>query len=292
MTIAIKILDTGNVLSDMGRRVQSLPVGQKTWQIVLCYLLLGREPVLVDTGFRNAEILKTLGSHAHQTKEQALEYQLELHGIKPADIRYVIHTHLHIDHAGRTDLFPMSTPAVVTRRELEYSVSGLSGPSYPPADIKHLIDRLHTKGALQLLDLELSGREEIIPGIWCESAGAHTEGSMFVYVETSAGVACLCGDVIYNIHHQLIYPRVVLDSDVAISGNYVVTRRSEKAAMKRLVNSGARFICPSHDWPAVMEGRRVVGRAFESIPGPISKIEPGGKDPLVATDERLKALNA
>lgn len=186
----------------------------------------------------------------------------------------------------------MSTPAVANRRELEYSVSGLSGPSYPPADIKHLIDRLHTKGALRLLDLEMSGREELMPGLWCEAAGAHTEGSMLVFVQTPAGVACLCGDLFYNIHHQLISPRVVLDGDVTLSGNYVVSRRSEKVAMKRVLNNGAPFICPSHDWPALMEGGRVIGRAFDGIPGPISKIEPGGKDPQLAMDERLKALNA
>jgi hypothetical protein len=30
-------------------------------------------------------------------------------------------------------------------------------PQYPAVDIKHLIDRLHTKGALRFLDLEITG---------------------------------------------------------------------------------------------------------------------------------------
>ena len=68
-------------------------------------------------------------------------------------MRYVVQTHLHIDHSGQLDQFARST-AVMSRRELEYSVSGLSGPSYPPEDIKHIIDRLHRKDELWLLDLE------------------------------------------------------------------------------------------------------------------------------------------
>ena len=80
------------------------------------------------------------------------------------DVRYVMHTHLHIDHAGKDDLFPMNTTVVLNRRELEYSVSGLMHPQYPLPDIKHLIDRLHTKGALRFLDLEISGPIEMMPG--------------------------------------------------------------------------------------------------------------------------------
>ncbi len=34
--------------------------------------------------------------------------------------------------------------------------------------------------------LELSGPDEILPGIVCEAAGGHTEGSMNVNVETAA----------------------------------------------------------------------------------------------------------
>jgi hypothetical protein len=44
-------------------------------------------------------------------------------------------------------------------------------PQYPLPDIKHLIDRLHTKGALRFLDLEISGPTEICPGVTCEAAG-------------------------------------------------------------------------------------------------------------------------
>jgi hypothetical protein len=41
--------------------------------------------------------------------------------------------------------------------------------------------------------------DEIAPGIVCEAAGGHTEGSMNILVETAEGTACICGDVVYDI---------------------------------------------------------------------------------------------
>ena len=43
-----------------------------------------------------------------------------------------------------------------------------------------------------------------MPGVWCEQAGAHTEGSMNVIVETAEGLACICGDVIYDFNDQIV----------------------------------------------------------------------------------------
>ena len=51
----------------------------------------------------------------------------------------------------------MRATVVMNRRELEFSASGLMGAQYPAEYVKHHIDRLHTPGAMRLLDLELSG---------------------------------------------------------------------------------------------------------------------------------------
>lgn len=218
------------------------------------------DAVVIDTGFRNGDILRRLGDRARgiETPEQRLQSQLALHGVKPADVGWVLHTHLHIDHAGQTDIFPFATTVVVNRRELEYAVSGLSGPSYPPEDIKHMIDRLHTRGALRLLDLELTGGEEVMDGIRCAAAGAHTEGSMLVYVDTADGLACFCGDLVYSVRHQLLTPTTTV-ADPGLTANYVVARRAEKAAMKRMLQSAPRFtLYPSHDQSVVIDHGKVV----------------------------------
>ena len=173
------------------------------------WLLTGGDcAVVIDTGFRASRhplAPRRSRCAAIERPEQRLATQLAAHGVAPADVRYVLHTHLHIDHAGQTDLFPMATTAVVNRRELEYAVSGLSGPSYPPEDIKHMIDRLHTRGALRLLDLELTGGEEVLDGIRCVAAGT-PRARCWSYVDTADGLACFCGDLVYSVRHQLLAP--------------------------------------------------------------------------------------
>ena len=141
------------------------------------------------------------------------------------------------------------------------------GAQYPPEYVKHHIDRLHTPGALRLLDLELSGPEEILPGIVCESAGGHTEGSMNILVDTADGTACICGDVIYDIQNQVVEPwHQVLAYEPQTTGNHGLTKRGEKAAIKKALNSGT-FVLPIHDYPARVECGHVVARLGRSVPG-------------------------
>jgi glyoxylase-like metal-dependent hydrolase (beta-lactamase superfamily II) len=236
----------------------------------LGFLVLGGTwPVVIDTGYRSNQIMETLGMRGMQSHENMIENQLKKHGLRLGDVRYVLHTHLHIDHAGKDDLFPMNTAVVLNRRELEYSVSGLMHPQYPAVDIKHLIDRLHTKGALRFLDLEISGPTELMPGLICEAAGGHTEGSMNVIVKTAEGVATICGDVLYDINDQLVEPfREISDMEPRVTGNHGTTKRQEKAAIKKVVAS-SRFVLPVHDRPALIEAGQVVGRLQDAVPGPV-----------------------
>lgn len=252
----IKLLTLGHVELDASRTVQTQTPGTLVRVPVNAFLLSGPGgPILVDTGFRHPDILGRLGMRGFEAPEETLDAQLARHGARVGDIRLVVHTHLHIDHAGQTDRFPMTTTVVVNRRELEYSVSGLSGASYPPEDIKHLIDRLHTRKSLRLLDVEATGGEFLAEGLRCVAAGGHTEGSMVLYVDTAEGVACICGDILYSIRHQLIAGGV-LDAEPFVSGNTVMARREERAAIKRVLNSQARFLYPSHDGPCeIAEGR-------------------------------------
>ena len=260
MTWTVETLDLGEVALNRRRMIANAGGNGLVRVPVHAWLLLsGNDAIVIDTGFRHPDILKRLGDSATgiELPHQRVVAQLARHGVAPGDVRYVLHTHMHIDHAGQTDQFPMATTAVVNRRELEYAASGLSGPSYPPEDVKHMIDRLHTKGALRLLDLELTGGEAIVPGIRCVAAGGHTEGSMLVYVDTPQGLACFCGDLVYSVRYQLLAP-TMLDADPVTSANHVVPRRSEKAALKRMLQSATRFtLHPSHDVPVTIEHGRV-----------------------------------
>ena len=187
MAYEIKALDLMDCTVESSFLVLARGMGQRVDAKIYAYLLLGGDdPILVDTGAASTEIMQRLGMSGTSIEEQLLENQLEGFGVRMSDVRWIVHTHHHIDHAGQDDRFPHAT-VITNRRELEYSASGLMGAQYPPEYVKHHIDRLHTPGAMRLLDLELSGPDEILPGIVCEAAGGHTEGSMNVLVEQAKG---------------------------------------------------------------------------------------------------------
>jgi glyoxylase-like metal-dependent hydrolase (beta-lactamase superfamily II) len=269
MGLEVKVLDLGDIELDTSFLVLAHDPGRAQEVPTFGFLITGGEaPIVVDTGFSEPGIMQNLGMKGWWREEQGMEKQLAKHGLEMSDVRYVLHTHLHIDHAGYDDKFPMdSTTVVINRRELEYSASGLMGEQYPAPYIKHLIDRLHHPSALRLLDLEVVDYEEIIPGVRVQAAGGHTEGSMNVLVDTDDGVACICGDVIYDVVHQLVSPHLqVMEQDPAVTGNHGGSKRGEKAAIRKAINR-ARYVLPAHDRPAVLEHGRVVGRTFDSTPG-------------------------
>jgi glyoxylase-like metal-dependent hydrolase (beta-lactamase superfamily II) len=275
MGLEVKVLDLGDIELDTSFLVLAQDPGRRQEVPTFGFLILGGEaPVVVDTGFSDPSIMGNLGMQGWWRDGQGMEKQLDKHGLKMEDVRYVLHTHLHIDHAGYDDQFPMDgTTVVINRRELEYSASGLMGEQYPAPYIKHLIDRLHHPGALRLVDLEVVPTEEIIPGVRVEAAGGHTEGSMNVLVDTDEGVACICGDVVYDVVHQLVDPHLqVMEQDPAVTGNHGGSKRGEKAAIRKAV-ANSRFILPAHDRPAVIERGRVIGRTYDSTPGELIPIE-------------------
>jgi hypothetical protein len=87
-------------------------------------------------------------------------------------------------------------------------------------------------------------------------------------VETSDGTACLCGDVMYDVHNSAVQPyHVVLDGEPQVTGNHALSKRQERAAIKKALRSG-RYILTGHDYPALVEGGRVVERiSGDTIPG-------------------------
>jgi len=268
-THEIRLLSLIDVFVESSFLVLARNMGTPVWVHTWGFLILGNPagPILVDTGARDPEIMQRLGMEGRIDEEMRLENALAAQGVEIGDVAAVLHTHCHIDHAGQDERFPMTTPVVINRRELEHSVSGLMGGQYPPEYVKHHVDRLHAPGALRLLDLELSGPDEIFEGIVCEAAGGHTEGSMNVLVETAEGTACLCGDIVYDVHNQIVEPwHIGLDHEPQTTGNHTMRKREERAAIKRALNRD--FVLPGPDFPARVEGGRVVARLKHEVPGP------------------------
>lgn len=275
MALTIHTLDYGDIELETSFLVLGHECGRVRRVFTYGFLILGGEyPVLVDTGYRENAIMETLGMRGHQYHDNMIEQQLARHGVKLGDVRYILHTHLHIDHAGKDDHFPMNTTVVLNRREMEFSVSGLMYPQYPKPDIMHLVERIYEPEAIRFLDLEITGAEEIIPGVWCEPAYAHTEGSMNVIVDTADGLACICGDVIYDFNDQIVnHVRVNNYMEPQVTGNHAGSKRNEKAQIKKLLNN-FKFLLPVHDRGAVIENGQVVGRLGMTCPGPVTETLP------------------
>ena len=166
----------------------------KTWG----YLILGpdTEPILVDTGASHPEIMETLGMTGIVTKEMTLRRQLSRHGVKINDVRWILHTHHHIDHAGQDSQFSMRQTVVTNRRELEYSASGIQGGQYPAEYVKHHIDRLHKPGAERVGLTEYA--RLTVPGPSTAGPGATTM-PRYGFGRTTRSIWCAGGCVTQRI---------------------------------------------------------------------------------------------
>ena len=97
---------------------------------------------------------------------------------------------------------------------------------------------------------------------------------MNVMVETAEGLACICGDVIYDFNDQIVN-QVHTNNfmEPRATGNHSGSKREEKGAVKKLLNN-YRFLLPVHDKPALIENQQVVGRLDMVVPGPVTQTLP------------------
>ncbi|MGC8696228.1 MAG: N-acyl homoserine lactonase family protein [Conexivisphaera sp.] len=211
---------------------------------ILAYLVKTRDgPVLVDTGFRSAsramEVHK-LGPHRWKP-EWDIRSQLERFGVKPGDVKYVILTHLHYDHAGRCSDFPNAS-FVVQRKELKEAAAPISPPNFEVGGKALFYDRLDVQALVgDLWDrvVLLDGDEEIVNGVRCVLLeDSHTPGSQVVYVETDKGIAVILGDVARKVE---------LNIERRIPPALYYDLRSMQEALARIKREGKIFL-PAHDY--------------------------------------------
>ena len=132
--------------------------------------------------------------------EQEIGPQLEGLGIRPGDVRWLVMTHLHTDHAGGLHHFP-DTEILLTRAELEFA-SGLRGRlrgyvanTHWPAWFDPTIVALRREplGPFpQSLRLTKAGDVTLVPG------PGHTPGQIGVLVEEGDQTVFLAGDSSYT----------------------------------------------------------------------------------------------
>jgi glyoxylase-like metal-dependent hydrolase (beta-lactamase superfamily II) len=160
--------------------------------------------VLVDTGLGNKESAKFQDiygvENAGQGGRTQLEDALAELGHAPADVRWVINTHLHFDHAGGNTYrdaggrvgvaFPRAT-YVVQRGELDFArhPNERTGASYLPPNFEPVAFTL------------VAGEVELLPGIRCLPTPGHVPFHQSILVESGGERACFLADVVPTTAH-------------------------------------------------------------------------------------------
>ena len=138
---------------------------------------------LVDTGYgNNTELIKE-----YRAVAVPVASALAVHGISPIDIRWVINSHLHFDHAGQNAVFPHA-PLYVQRGEHKR----IHEENYTVAEW------LDYAGARYEL---LEGEAEIVPGVRVITTPGHTPGHQSIVVATASGPSVIVGDACWTVDH-------------------------------------------------------------------------------------------
>jgi glyoxylase-like metal-dependent hydrolase (beta-lactamase superfamily II) len=206
--------------------------------------------VLIDTGLGNKEDAKFHDiygvENAGAEGRTALEDALLVLGFRPEDVRWVINTHLHFDHAGGNTyrdaggVVGVSFPRaryVVQQGELDFArhTNERTAASYPSHNFDPVTFTL------------VAGEVEVLPGIRCLPTPGHVPYHQSILVESGGERACFVADLVPTTAH-LPLPWI-MGYDV----EPLVTLESKRRVYARAAAEGW-LLCFEHD-PLVVAGR-------------------------------------
>jgi N-acyl homoserine lactone hydrolase len=235
---------------------------------VPCFLVEhpGVGPILVDTGLQ-ASVAEhpaaTLGRRAALVMDIAMEpgwaaaAQLRERGLEPEDVRVVVMTHLHYDHAGAVADFPQAT-FVVDAAEWEAASHGGFRHGYRAALFDHPFDwRLLSFDGPEVGSFASFGRAIDLfddGSVQLLSTPGHSRGHLSVLLRLSAGRELL-------LTADAAYARRSIDEDlVPVFVDDVHRYRRTLGEIRRYIEQtpSATVIC-GHDaegWAAVQSAYR------------------------------------
>ncbi len=164
--------------------------------------------VLIDTGVGNKEQAKFLDIYgieaAVEGHRSMLDAALAAAGVGAADVRVVINTHLHFDHAGGNTALDSTGAVVAAFPNARYLVHAgehayamhpneRTAASYFPRNW----EPLRSTGQLELVD----GATDLVPGIRMRPTPGHTPHHQSILIDGGGEVAVFLGDLCPTAAH-------------------------------------------------------------------------------------------
>jgi len=167
------------------------------------------EDILVDNGVNDRFIIdgKAWGGLPADTGGRFVRDALAKEGLKPEDIKTVVYTHLHNDHAGNCGMFPDATH-IFQRDEWTNLLNPLPVQMVRRDYDLDVIPELKT-----LKTLRPDGDLELREGIKLYKTPGHTLGSQSVAINTRKGIVVYIGDLSH--YYCTLFPqyREMVDLD-------------------------------------------------------------------------------
>jgi glyoxylase-like metal-dependent hydrolase (beta-lactamase superfamily II) len=189
--------------------------------------------IVVDTGFDESMASKRGRTLVHPVGEGLASL-----GVSADQVKDVIVTHLHYDHAGNHALFP-GARYHLQDAEMAYATGRCMHHAHArvPFDVDDVVAMVRKLYAGRVVFCD--GHEEIVPGVTVHRIGGHSRGLQCVRVRTRRGHVVLASDASHLYAHfqtGRVFP--IVDSIGDVLEGY--------RTLRRLAESDAHVV-PGHD---------------------------------------------
>ena len=212
------------------------PEGPMPMDYFVWVLRNSERTVLLDTGFK-----PDVSARRGRTYVRSPLEALNLAGIDAGDIGDIVLSHMHYDHAGTVDAFPMAR-VHVQEDELDFVTSQKNlrtRGAFEVDDVNEMLRALYG-GRVKLYN----GSAQPWPGISMHLVGGHTPGSQVVRVHTKRGWVVLAADASHFYEN--------MERGIPFRGTYDIDQGIAGFELMRAMADSPPHVIPGHD-PAVVQ---------------------------------------